>query len=85
MIAIYVIGVIEPTAPHDIIEALRKSVTICGNDRGESLRKKKGVFMFRDKAGNLAVGKLVGSIVVLVLALIILGVSVYEGLLGQPG
>jgi prohibitin 2 len=47
--------------------------------------KKKGVFMFRDKAGNVAVGKIVAIAVVLILVLIVLGGSIVVVEAGQTG
>ena len=48
-------------------------------------KEKKGVFMFRDKAGNVAVGKIVAMVTVLVLVLIILGGSIVVVEAGRTG
>ena len=51
----------------------------------EFKKRKKGVFMFRDKAGNVAVGKIVAIVAVLILVLIVLGGSIVVVEAGQTG
>ena len=48
-------------------------------------RKKKGVYMFRDKAGNVAVGKIIALITVLVVVLVVLGGSIVVVEAGRTG